>query len=356
MRLAINPVLYGLVCFSSLLSNGFAVAETISITTVAGHPPVYRWVRVISDTFIPAVDDALRDSPYSIEWNELYAGTLAPVGGELEAIEEGLAELGGVLSVFEPAKLSPQNVTYYTPFVTSDANLVSRLLNELQFENELMSNAWVANDLEYLGGGFSVDDYFLMTNFPVHVLQDLQGRKIAAPGPALSWLSGTEAIGVAGDLTTYYNELDTGVYDGVITFATAALPAKLHEIAPHILQLGLGAQYAGGLAANRSWFASQPPVLQSALKQAAETTRRVYLEDLGQAAETAMKQMIANGAIVTVADQELRSLWAERMDNVAKLWAQELDERDLSGTDVLNLYMDSIRQAGIDPLRNWDKD
>ena len=50
-----------------------------------------------------------------------------------------------------------------------------------------------------------------MTDFPVESLADLRGRKIAAPGPAINWLSGTGAVGVSGNLTSYYNELQTGV-------------------------------------------------------------------------------------------------------------------------------------------------
>ncbi|NND90177.1 MAG: C4-dicarboxylate TRAP transporter substrate-binding protein [Granulosicoccus sp.] len=336
--------------------QSIVLAETIKITAVAGHSPVYPWVKVISQTFIPTVDESIRGSGHAVEWTELYAGTLAPVGGELETIEEGLAELGAVLTVFEPAKLAPQNITYYTPFATSELRIVSDLLNAMQFENELMKTTWETNGLEYLGGGFVVDDYFLMTNFPVRELADLKGRRIAAPGPALSWLSGTGAVGVTGNLTTYYNELKTGVYDGVITFATAALPAKLHEIAPHILQLGFGAQYAGGLAANRDWFFSQPPELQEALKKAAEETRDVFLQELSQSVDSSMEKMIANGAVVTVADKQLRRMWSNSLDNIAQQWAVNLDERGLSGTAVLTGYMDAVRKAGVKPLRHWDKD
>ncbi len=42
----------------------------------------------------------------------------------------------------------------------------------------------------------------------------------------MNWLSGTGAVGVSGNLTTYYNEIQAGVYDGVIVFALAAAPAS----------------------------------------------------------------------------------------------------------------------------------
>mgnify|MGYP003571064754 FL=1 len=89
-----------------------AGAETINVTYVAGHPPVFRWVRLANEVFIPAVNKQLEGSGHTINWDEQYGGSLAKVGDELEAVEEGLAEIGGISSVFDPAKLSLQNVTY----------------------------------------------------------------------------------------------------------------------------------------------------------------------------------------------------------------------------------------------------
>ena len=107
------------------LTGAPLVADDISVTIVAGHPPVFRWVKHASQTFIPAVDAALEGSGHSITWSEQYGGSLAKVGDELEAVEEGLAEIGLVSSLFDPAKLSVQNVTYFTPFVSSDSTAVS---------------------------------------------------------------------------------------------------------------------------------------------------------------------------------------------------------------------------------------
>ena len=56
---------------------------------------------------------------------------------------------------------------------------------------------------------------------------------------------------MSGNLTTYYNELKTGVYDGVIVFASAALPGKLYEVAPYVTLVGLGAHMTGGLGVNK---------------------------------------------------------------------------------------------------------
>jgi len=338
------------------LSSTQTWAEDINATIVAGHPPVFRWVKHASTTFIPAVNAALEGSGTTITWSEQYAGSLAKVGDELEAVEEGLAEIGLVSSLFDPAKLAVQNVTYFTPFVQTEATLVAEWMDELQITNEAMKASWADNGLEYLGGAIGIDDYLLMTTFPVNSIADLEGRKIGAPGPAVNWLKGTGAVGVSGNLTTYYNEIKTGVYDGVIVFASAALPGKLHEVAPYITKVGFGAQYAGGFAANKDWFDGLPPVVQTALKEAAIADRIAYHQDLDASVAKFLEIMQSQGATVTEVDQAFRDQWAAGMDNVAKLWAEKLDAGGMDGSGVLSTYMDTMRAAGATPVRNWDQE
>ncbi len=333
-----------------------SLAQTINVTIAAGHPPVFRWVKHVSQTFIPTVNAELEGSGYQINWSEQYGGSLAKVGGVLEAVEEGLAEIGLVSSLFEPAKLSLQTVSYFTPFVNSDSTAVSNMMDELHKTSPELRATWESNGLEYLGGAIGIDDYLLMTTFAVNSIADLEGRKIGAPGPAVNWLKGTGAIGVSGNLTTYYNEIKTGVYDGVIVFASAALPGKLYEVAPFITKVGFGAQYAGGIAANKEWFDSQPEVVQTALRAGAEADRVAYLEDLDASVTKFLAMMEAEGATISEVSDEMRREWVMGMDNVAKIWAQELDAAGQPGTEVLKIYMDAMRASGAVPLRDWDKE
>jgi len=337
------------------VSGQAAFAHDTTITVAAGHPPVFRWVKHTSKTFIPAVNKALEGTGHGFTWKEQYAGSLAKVGSVLEAVEEGLAEVGVISTVFEPAKLAVQNVTYYTPFVSSDATAIADMIDNLHKTNKDLQATWHENGLEYLGGGIGIDDYLIMSKFPIKSIADLKGKKIGAPGPAVNWLKGTGAVGVSGNLTTYYNEIKTGVYDGVIVFASAALPGKLYEVAPYITRIGFGAQYAGGLAANKDWYDAQVPVVQKALKAGADAMRVAYHKDLEVTVTKFLEIMKTKGATVSDVDQNFRMQWAKGMDNVAKVWAAKLDKAGKNGTAVLNNYMNAMRAAGAKPLRNWDK-
>ena len=190
----------------------------------------------------------------------------------------------------------------------------------------------------------------------IQSIADLKGKKIGAPGPAVNWLAGTGAVGVSGNLTTYYNEIKTGVYDGVIVFATAALPGKLYEVAPYVTKVGFGAQYAGAMAANKDWYDEQPEAVQKALKAGGEAFKAAYLADLGAAVEAGLKAMSEQGATITEVDDEFRQKWAAGMDNVAQTWAKQVDGEGKAGTEILKAYMDAIRAAGGKPVRDWDQE
>ncbi len=329
--------------------------EEISITVVNGHPAIFLWVQQLTETFIPTVDAALEGTPYSIDWTEAYGGTLAAVGGELEALEDGLAEVGVVPTVFEPTSLPLQNVSYFTPFSTPDARLVLDAINALHETIPGMAESWRAYDIEYLGGGFALDNYLLMTTFPFESLDDLDGRRIAAPGPAVNWLEGTGAVGVAGNLTTYYNDIQTGVFEGVVVFPTAAAPARLHEVAPYVTITNFGAQYAGSVVSNGAWFDAQPTEVQDALRAGAKAYTEAYLEAQAARVTAAMETLASGEGDVTELSDEERARWAAALPHIAGQWADNADGRDLPGTEVLDAYIDFLREAGAPLPRDWSQ-
>lgn len=333
-----------------------ASAEEYRATVVAGLPPSVLFVRMMPTVFLPSIQTALQARGDSISFDEQYGGAIASNGQEIEVISNGLAELGYCIAALRASQLPLQNLTYYTPFVSSEVRVISEVMNRLQFENAEMNAAWGENNLVYLGGAIGIDDYVLMTNFPINSMADLKGAKIAAPGAALNWLSGTGAVAVAGNLSTYYNEVNTGVYQGVVVSPSLAAPMRLHEVAPHITVMRLGVNYIGGLCANRDWYDGLPAEVQQILHTSADETQEWYTAQVEAAYQSGLDLMKSQGATIVQAPEEMRQEWAKGMDNAARGWAQTLDAQGVSGTASLRTYMDAMRAAGAVPVRNWDQE
>jgi TRAP-type C4-dicarboxylate transport system substrate-binding protein len=347
-----------LILFAALLFSGppAASAEEYKITVAAGHPPVFLWVGLCRDFFIPEVDRRLAEAGGrdKIFWNQVYGGTLCPLGGCLEAVEAGVADVGLVATVFNAAQMPLHNVTYMTPFGTDRICDVIEVMGALQDNIPRFREEWERQNQVYLGG-IALDSYHLFTDYPVEGVDDLDGRKIAAPGPSANWLKGTGAVAVAADLNTYYNDIKTGVYDGALTFATAASAIDLHEVAPYMCLVDFGAQFASALTINADLFASFPAeVRQVFLETGREYSRRLARAQMSRAA-AALTDMEQEGARVTRLDFEARKHWASRLPNVPLEWAETMEQKGLPGRAVLSGYLDGLRRRGVRLPRDWDR-
>lgn len=342
------------------LATGAVWADTVRLTIASSHTTGLPWVGVMNSLVVPESNRRLEamGSEDRIRWTESYGGSLYKLSHTLEAVEIGLTDIGWVGTLWEPSKMPLQNVTYYTPFVTDDHEMIADLMNELHEQVPELTDAWTAQNQRFLGGSV-VDTYHLMTNFPVESLDDLNGRKILAPGASAAWLEGTGAVPVDGGLTTYYTQISTGVAEGVLTILTGAPPYRIHEVAPYITLVGIGGQLTGGMSINLDTWNSLPADIQ------------LVLADLGQeysdavAAEVKARYVsglttMQNDANVDVTVTDLpaadKQRWIDGLPNIAARWVEATEARGIPAGKVLQTYMDAVRRRGGEPLRDWDRE
>ena len=334
-----------------------AQAKTYILTFVSGHPPIFLWISLARDFFIPEVDKRLAEAggKHKIEWNQAWGGAVAKIGGVLEAVEEGIADIGFISTLFEAPKMPLHNVSYMTPFGHDDIFAVADTIRELQAKIPALGQEWERHNIVYLGGA-SLDTYGILTNFPVNSVDDIDGHKIAAPGPAANWIKGTGAVAVAGNLNTYYNDIKTGVYEGTLTFMTAAAAGKLHEVAPNICMVNFGAQYAGGLGVNKDIWDSLPKEVRDILVEVGAEYTRVFAQAQTDKADNSMKMMEQGGGKLVALSDEERKKWADKLPNVPMEWAATMEEKGLPGKQVLSGFLDGLRKRGATIVRDWDKE
>jgi TRAP-type C4-dicarboxylate transport system substrate-binding protein len=354
LKRALLVVILAVLIFS--LPIGSAGAKTYKITVVAGHPPIFLWVTLCRDYFIPEVNNRLQEAggKDKIIWNQAYGGTIAKIGGALEAIEEGIADMGFVGTIFEAPKMPMHNVTYMTPFGTDNIFYVVDIIAELQAKIPALAREWTRHNQIYLGGA-ALDTYGSLTSFPVKTVDDVKGHKIAAPGPSANWLKGTGGVPVASNLNEYYNGIKTGVFEGTLTFMTAASAIKVHEVAPYINMVNFGSQFAGGISINKDVFESFPPEMQKIFVDVGKIYTKKLAEAQAARADKAMEAMKAAGAKVVYLSEAERQRWANKLPNVPMQWAASMEKKGLPGKTMLKGYLDGLRKRGVKLARDWDK-
>ena len=350
---------FALLALAAALAAGAFSAQAqqvIKLTAAAGHPPAFLWVKLLEEFYIPEVDKRLAaaGNRHKVEWTKAWGGTLVKLGGESKGIADGVADLGFVSTVFEAPRFPLQNVSYFTPFGTDDLGLVTRTVAEMQKSIPAMADAWGKNGLVYLGGA-ALDTYHLWTKLPVTKYEDLNGRKISAPGPAANWIRNTGAVAVAGNLNSYYEDIKSGVSDGVIVFTTGAWGAKLHEVAPHITKVNFGAMFAGGIAINKSRFDRLPPEVQQVLREVGDAYSAEFAKAQGAAAGALMQNMAGAGAKVADLSEAERKRWADALPHVAKTWSDDVTAKGMPGQQVLGAFMGGLARAGVKVPRDWSR-
>lgn len=331
--------------------TGAAQAETYRLTMGSSHSTALPWVGPLSTRVVAEANDRLEaaGSDNRIEWTEAYGGSLYGYNDTLEAVGLGITDMGWVGTLWEESKMPYQNVTYYTPFTTNDAGLQLDIFNRLHDELPFLKDAWENENQVYLGGA-AADTYHLLTTFPVHSVDDLKGRRILAPGPSGAWISAVGGIPVNGALTTYYNQVETGVADGVLVILNGAYPLRLYEVAPEVTLVGLGSNFIGGMSINRDVWDGLPGDVQQVLRDlgrdySAENVKQ--LEDRYASFVSKLKQ--DPNVTVTEMPAAERQRWADALPDLAGAWAADLPH----GQELLDAYMAAVAAAGETPLRNW---
>jgi len=342
-----------------LTTPAFAQQE-INLTVAAGQPTrAMRPLAMVSEYFIPEVNKRMAaaglDKKYKINWKEAYAGSLLKPTFVLQGVSDGIADIGFEPTIFHPDKLPLEQISFATPFVTSDVVLVGKTIDKLHATVPEYKAQYDKFGVMRLGGS-TFDSYELFSTAPVKKFADVKGKKIATAGAALQWIRETGATPVDSNMTLYYNNAKTGVIDGFIIFPSANPGMKYAEAAPHLTKVGFGAQYAAALIINKATYEKLPAEVQKIIREAGAAWSDAAdksQQEIGDKAYAGVPSF--KGADTFALPREEQLKWANAMPNIAKEWAARLDKQGLPGSKSLSLYMDEMRKAGAKPVRDWDK-
>ncbi|KAA9008231.1 C4-dicarboxylate TRAP transporter substrate-binding protein [Histidinibacterium aquaticum] len=339
----------------ALPSAGLA-QEMVPITISSSHPTSVPWVGSMQTYVVEPANARLEEmgSDYRIEWTEAFGGSLYDFNETLEAVEEGLTDMGWVGALWEGSKMPLQNIMFSTPFVTSDPVVAVEVLNEMNDTIPEMQEEWTSHNLVFLGASVN-DTYHLLTTFPVESLADLDGRTIVG-APALGpWLGGTGAVPVAGGLPTMYQTIQTGVAEGTIIIPTGAYPLRLHEVAPYVTLVDTGVTTIGGLAVNADSWERFPEDVQTVLMELGREYSMGHAQLVKETSDQIVEQMEADGATVTRLPEEERTAWVEGLPDLGEEWVATVAADGLPGEEIMSTYMSMMEEKGAEPMRDWSE-
>lgn len=356
MKFSKKAHMHGLtIAMATLLSLPVMATETIKAVVIDGYPAKSMWVHEFSNFFIPEVDKRLAmTGNYKMKWQESYGGSIVKPKGVLEGVKLGLGDIGIVTTVFHNSKLPSQSLAAVTPFISNDARVVAKAIDEIAKEYPTMQQEFAKQKQVYLTTGVVLNTYQLYSTKPVKTADDLKGSKVAGAGTILRYIQGIGGVaGVRGGLTDFYNMLSTGLVDHAMLWPEAAKTFKIAEVAPYMAQVNFGAVNTKTVTVNDRFWKKLPDEVKVVLQDVA-IEYRDHLADIAmERAQESREAYVADGGTIVAMTPEARKAWADSMPDIAKEWADRLNKSGQPGSEMLRAYIDKLRAQGALPLRDW---
>jgi TRAP-type C4-dicarboxylate transport system substrate-binding protein len=342
-----------LVALGATITVGSASAQQkVTVNIGSSHPTTNIWAFAMKEVFQPEVDRILKagGAKYEVRWRENYGGTLYKFTETRSAVSDGIVDVGMVGTVWENSAMPLQNVTYFTPFATTNHEQLIEIFDKLNATVPALRDSWAAQNMVPLSS-LITDSYDIYATFPVKDMASLKNKRLNAPGTSANWLRETGATPVDGALTTYYTNIQTGVTDGTLSFASGIGPARVYEVAKHLTRIGVGSMYFGSVAVNKKFFDGLPKEVQDAMLKAGKATSTAHGKQVTKMANSALETMKAAGLQITDLPAAEKTKWVNGLPNIVAPWLQGTGE---AGKQVLKAYFDELRARGEKPLRDWD--
>lgn len=347
----------GAVAVAATLAATPAAADSFRMSIGAGHPAAPAiWVLSIRDFFQAEVKKRVEaQTDHTIEWTEAYGGSVCKPGECLAAIQDGLLDIGDVHIPFSPRELLAHNFTYFVPFGTPDARVAAREARVVWDENEGLKDILKDRYNQIFLGIGAVNNYGLNTNFEWKTVDDLKGRRIAAAGPNIPWVSAVGVTPVQSNLNEAYTSLQTGVYEGWVMLIDGVVGFKLHEVSKYFVQTDFGAIANPLITINRDTWDRLPPEIQEIMSQVGLEYTDVMSQWTHEKSERSFDLMRSEGGIVRQLDWDEKVAWANALPNIPKERMQEIAAAG-QPPEVIPAYIERLKAAGHEFPRDWSKE
>lgn len=339
-----------------LTSSHAAAAEKkmIKLKIGSGHPLAADWIKIISEFFCREIEKRVGErTEYKLEFSEHWGGSVAKLGEELESVEIGLLDMAALITPFEPTKLFLHNYGFNIPFNTGDTRVSARVNTRLYKEFPALKTILRKYNQMYLSSG-ALDDYGIISKFPVRTAEDVKGRKICAAGPNLPWISGVGAVPVQGNLNEAYTGLQTGVYDAWVMYSTGVVSFKLHEVAKNFIEMNFGCPADSPIISiNLKSWEKLPKEVQAIFDQVAEEFPAKQAQNTVDLHQKSMKIMQDSGTHISQMPFAEKVKWANSLVNQPEKFAKEADSKGWPGTALMKAAITYTETEGHKYPRRW---
>lgn len=262
-----------------------------------------------------------------VEFETFYDGSLIGAAEGMDAVSEGRVDGAFLSHAYNPGRIPLWEVAGL-PFITDNAVVVMRAMDELYQENDLFRQSFSDEGLQpiffhTIGEGLSY------TSDKVESLDGLKGTRLRVLGGGSEAFEEIGVEPVAVDPGEMYESIQRGVLDGAGSWALeSAASFGMHEVAPHILDIGIGSYASSGFVVSAETWESLDSELQGIFEEVgAEIMATEGVEIFERINEESCSEFLdAGGSATVIPESEYGPIRDAVMDDVVEEWTSSVVE------------------------------
>ena len=327
---------------AAVVSIGAAQAQTTTKIKIADSFPVGHYLPKYITT---PMMEKLKANPAAkgIEFEYYPAEQMGKAKDFLSLVQSGVIDIAYVAPGFVSDKM-PLSVVSELPLEFSGSCQGTMAYWNLAKPGGLLDKKEFAPNGVRLLFTIVLPPYQIITRKPFSNLKEIEGMKIRASGSAKELvLKKLKAIPVLMPTPDVYESLSRGTIDGVLFPFNSLAPYEIHKLS----KTGTIGENFGTFVANwvisEKRFQSLPPAVQQDLTAMGEQLTKAACTQVEKDEAGDIEKVKAAGVKLTPLSAADKATVATVMQDVAKDWADTLDKRGKSGTEVLNAFKAGLK-------------
>lgn len=286
------------------------------------------WAQEISDRVAAetphTVDFAWHPAQALLEMPEIYGG-----------VAEGVADIGTTCPAYTPGVFPLTDAFEQPGFNNDNALVASMTMHEAWKQSELLQEEYADVKIMHFWATGPGD---FMTNTRVETMEDLDGLDIRAVGGTIPWVTALGANPVSFGMGASYENIETGVVDGLLAPTDTLQGFRLAEVTEYITKAPGAYNIIFMKVMNWDTWNAFPESVQQIFDEVNEK----YVIEYGQlrtdhTVEGQRFGVEEHGMEVIELDEDEWDRWVDLIDPIMEEWVENANAAGLPGDEIMDL-------------------
>jgi TRAP-type transport system periplasmic protein len=285
------------------------------------------------------------ETPHQVDFEWHYAQALLSMPELFEGTAQGVADLASTCPAYTPG-LFPVTEAFELPGYNNDNALVSSVtMHEAWKQSEMLQEEYSAVKIMHF---WATGPGAFISKSPIRSADDLAGMNIRAVGGTIPWVAALGANPVSFGMGASYENLETGVVDGLLAPTDVLKGFRLAEVTSYITVTPPTYNIIFMKVMNWDTWNSLPPSVQQIFDEVNEK----YVIEYGKLRTD--HTIIGRDYAVSEFGHEVIELdpaeyrqWVDLISPIMEEWVQKADSLGLPGQDITDMVreLDAVYSA-----------